>query len=95
MKEVIRIYERNQSEMPKELVEIQNLWKGLANAYGDSGTCVLGAGFYFKYKGKDYKMLPISCWQGSISWEFCKDTIQALLKRIGCEDICYEWGNMD
>jgi hypothetical protein len=31
-------------------------------AYGDGGSCVLGAGFKFRYQKKLYFMPPLSPW---------------------------------
>ena len=81
--------------VPEKLVAIQQLWKEKADRYGDVGSCVLGAGFSFAYEGQKYFMAPTSCWQGSISWEHCKDEIEAMLEDAGATGIFYEWGNMD
>lgn len=81
--------------IPPELVNIQQEWAEKANAYGDIGSCVLGAGFEFTYNGKQYKMPPASKWQGSCSWEASKDETWIRLAEIGATDIRYERGNMD
>ncbi|MBU8732486.1 hypothetical protein KM915_20780 [Cytobacillus oceanisediminis] len=79
----------------EELKEIQAYWKEEADFYGDRGACVLGAGFEFTYKDKRYFLQSLSRWQGSLSWEHCKDEIQEMLINIGAESITYEWGVMD
>ena len=81
--------------VPEKLIKIQQQWKEKADQYGDVGSCVLGAGFSFTYEGQKYFMASTSCWQGSISWEHCKDEIEAMLIEAGATEIRYEWGNMD
>jgi hypothetical protein len=61
------------SNCPQVLKNIQSYWKRKSDAFGDAGSCVLGAGFEFVYKNRKYFMPPTSHWQGSISWEHCKD----------------------
>ena len=95
MNKVIRMFWHNQNEHPKELVEIQNIWKEKADAYGDIGSCVCGAGFCFKYKKQNYKMCPISMWQGSCSWEASVPEIKQMLIDIGCTEVYFEYGNLD
>ena len=86
---------RNMEDTPKELWEISEKWRELANKEGDVGSCVLGAGFVFKYQKKWYFMFPRSKWQGSISWETHIETIRVDLEALGVTDLRYEWGNMD
>ena len=83
------------AEIPNELKEIQEYWKEESDFYGDKGSCVLGAGFEFTYKGSDYFMSHLSMWQGSIAWEHCKDEIRGKLEQIGATNIYYECGVMD
>lgn len=91
-----RVLSDNTGEtVPPELVQIQEEWAKKANAYGDVGSCVIGAGFEFTYNGKQYKMPPASKWQGSCSWEASKDETWIRLAEIGATDIRYEWGNLD
>lgn len=78
-----------------KLKEIAQTWFNLSEKVGDKGSCVLGAGFHFKYDGVSYFMPAQSPWQGSISWETNKDDIEEMLKNAGATDIWYEWGNMD
>ncbi len=80
---------------PQELIEIQQRWKEKAEAYGDVGSCVIGAGFVFTYKGKQYKMPPISRWQGSCSWEAFNHEVEAELVALGCTDVFYHPGRLD
>lgn len=75
--------------------EIAKVWFDLSEKVGDKGSCVLGAGFHFKYDDKPYFMPAQSPWQGSISWETHKDDIEEMLIAAGATDIWYEWGNMD
>lgn len=82
-------------DVPAELLNIQQVWRQKADEYGDVGSCVVGAGFVFTYKGQKYKMPPISKWQGSISWEHCIDEILEMLRNAGCEDIQYDYGILD
>ena len=57
----------DEADAPKELWEISEKWRELADAEGDVGSCVMGAGFIFKYQKKWYFLIPRSRWQGSIS----------------------------
>lgn len=54
------------NDAPSELLNVQQIWKEKADRHGNSGSCVIGAGFVFQYKDKMYKMPPISKWQGNI-----------------------------
>lgn len=93
--EAINLYGDNLANAPLEIFQISRKWTRLANEYGDKGSCVLGAGFSFTYHDKNYFLPPMSQWQGSCSWEHYKDEIQEDLKKIGCENIYYDWGVMD
>ena len=81
--------------IPNTLLRIQNVWKEKADAYGDVGSCVLGAGFHFTFEGKRYIMPPTSRWQGSVSWEHFVPEIQAMLEEAGATSIRFEYGDMD
>jgi hypothetical protein len=94
MKTMVMIYP-NRKDIPEELLKIQSEWKERAEKYGDIGGCVLGAGFKFTYKGVEYFMPPVSKWQGSLSWEHCKDEIKSMLSDIGATNIEYNWGILD
>ena len=93
-KEKIRLYYYG-SDVPYLFRNIMNIWYNKAKEYGDGGSCVIGAGFEFDYNGDEYFMSACSPYQGSLSWESCKDEIEERLKRIGCENIKYNWGMMD
>jgi hypothetical protein len=92
-KEPIRIY--HDTEVPEELQAISDWWIEQANAYGDKGSCVIGAGFKFRYQEKLYFMPPLSKWQGSCSWEASKDQVKEKLEAVGAVEITYNWGVMD
>ena len=91
----IYLYRYDTSNNPPELQKIMDIWYEWSSTVGDEGSCVLGAGFKFKWQGKKYFMCACSPYQGSISWEKYKDTIKVLLEDVGAENIYYEWGNMD
>ena len=76
------------SEQRKEAIA------GNPNAYVE-GTCVLGAGFQFDYAGKTWFMDPGGPYQGSLPWEYTRDEIEELLRRMGAKNLSYEWGRMD
>ncbi|MBF0410952.1 MAG: hypothetical protein HQM10_26650 [Candidatus Riflebacteria bacterium] len=78
-----------------ELYALAKEWGEKANKYGDKGSCVRGAGFSFKWKGKTAFLSPICHTQGSLSWEHCKEEIESKLKELGATDIDYKWGMMD
>lgn len=80
---------------PKELIDVQLWWKESADAYGDRGSAVLGAGFEFEYQGRPYFMPPTSSWQGSSSWEAFVSQVKEKLVAIGAKAIHYHWGRMD
>jgi len=82
-------------EIPDEINKVRYFWKEKQNEYGDSGSCVLGAGFEFEYQNNKYRMLPQGKWQGSCSWEASKDEVGEMLKEIGCTNVIYRWGVMD
>ena len=82
-------------EVPTKLQPISAKWTRLANAQGDHGGCVLGAGFSFTFEGKDYFLRPMSMWQGSCSWEHDYKEIGQDLAKAGCTNIEYHWGILD
>lgn len=79
----------------QDLATIMEVWFRLSERHGDSGSCVLGAGFEFEYNSEKYFMHACSPYQGSLSWEADKDLIAAMLTGIGAINIYYNWGNMD
>lgn len=83
------------NDNPSELQVIIDTWYQLSKEVGDKGSCVLGAGFEFEWKGDKYFMPACSPYQGSISWEKPKDKIQKMLEEAGATNIHYKWGNMD
>lgn len=93
-KEMIRLY-RGDFSTPSELQNIMDIWYDLSKNEGDKGSCVLGAGFKFKWNGEEYFMSAQSPWQGSISWEAHKDVIHKMLEDVGATEIYYNWGRMD
>ena len=93
-KEMIRLY-RGDFSTPSELQNIMDIWYDLSKNEGDKGSCVLGAGFKFKWNGEEYFMSAQSPWQGSLSWEAHKDVVQKMLEDISATEIYYKWGIMD
>lgn len=84
----------NSDTLP-ELKEIMQTWHDLAKAYGDVGSCVIGAGIKFRYQGGNYFMQQCSPWQGSVSWEHTMDKPMEMLRVIGAEDVAYYPGRMN
>lgn len=80
---------------PSELQNIMDIWFDLSKKEGEGGSCVLGAGFKFEWKGESYFMPAQSPWQGSCSWEEHKDVIHKMLEDVGATEIYYDWGRMD
>lgn len=93
-KEITYLYHHSDNN-PWELQQIMDIWYALSRAAGEGGSCVLGAGFKFEWKGNIYFMSACSPHQGSISWETPKDKIQKMLEDIGATEIYYDWGRMD
>lgn len=92
---VTNLYYHSKDHYITELATIMETWYQLSKSHGDSGSCVLGAGFSFEYNGQNYFMCACSPYQGSLSWEAHLDIISALLEGIGAINISYHWGNMD
>lgn len=93
-KEMIRLY-RGDFTTPSELQNIMDIWYDLSKKEGDKGSCVLGSGFGFEWKGEKYFMPAQSPWQGSLSWEAHKDVVHKMLEDIGATEVYYKWGIMD
>jgi hypothetical protein len=74
---------------------ISQAWTKMADAYGDKGSCVIGAKFKFDYANFHYIMCPRSKWQGSLSWEHCIDVIELMLQDAGATNIRYDYGMID
>lgn len=91
----IHITSWNLDDIPGELKNIVVAWRALQETVGESGSCVIGAGFKFKLNGIKYFMSPCSKFQGSISWEIHKDVIKGMLENLGATEIYYDWGCMD
>lgn len=91
----ISINTYNLDEIAPELKNIVIAWQELQETVGDVGSCVLGAGFNFKYNGIQYFMSPCSRFQGSMSWEKHKNVIKKMLENLGATNIYYDWGCMD
>jgi hypothetical protein len=100
-KQIIYVNRHSTQEgrIPEEVMEISQEWTRLANEYGDNegdiGSCVIGAGFNFTYKNLSYRMIPMSKWQGSLTWEKFVKEIREKLEKIGAENIMYDWGMLD
>lgn len=80
---------------PYELEPIRVEWERRQTEHGEDGTCVIGAGFRFKFKNLYYRMPPQGPYQGCCSWEASKDIIQEKLIAAGCKELIYEDGRMD
>lgn len=80
---------------PEALRAISDMWEQLSAGTGDAGSCVIGAGFRFRYHGQKYFLHARSHFQGSISWERHMGYIQECLEAIGAGKIQYDWGRMD
>lgn len=93
-KEMIYLHNGDFSN-PTKLQIIMEIWYALSKKEGEGGSCVLGAGFKFEWKGDSYFMPAQSPWQGSLSWEEHKDVIQKMLEGVGATEIYYDWGRMD
>jgi hypothetical protein len=93
--EIHDLYYHSKDNYSKALTLIMELWYMLSKIHGDKGSCVIGAGFQFKYEGKTYFMNACSPYQGSLSWEYNVPDIKKLLEAIGATEICFDYGRMD
>lgn len=94
-KQTIYLYHHRYYMNPPELQAIMDKWYDLSAETGDKGSCVLGAGFHFEWKGDEYFMCACSPWQGSLSWEAHEKTIKFMLEDLGATGIWYDCGRMD
>lgn len=85
----------NSEDVPAELKNIMLAWYELSKKVGDKGSCVIGAGYSFKYFGCPYFMSACSPYQGSLSWESCLEPVKNMLVNIGATDIRYDYGRLD
>ena len=85
----------NPVNVPLPLKKIMQIWYDASKGVGDKGSCVLGAGFEFDFDNNHYIMSACSPYQGSLSWETHKDTINLLLTNAGATNVVYKWGNID
>lgn len=92
---VIELYYFAKHQYPKELALIMSIWYNWSKEEGDEGSCVIGAGFKFKYEGKQYFMNACSPYQGSLSWEYSVPDVKKLLEEIGATEIYFDYGRMD
>lgn len=90
-----RLYWPHDAQGNPEIAAIMGHWFERSRDRGDKGSCVIGAGFTFRYKGKLYFMTAQSPWQGSLSWEPDVDIVRKDLEAIGATEITYDWGRMD
>lgn len=86
---------RHKGNVIPELQTIMDEWYKMSSEYGDIGSCVIGAGFEFTYKGNSYFMSPCSPYQGSCSWESGVNYVRKSLESIGATDIHYNYGCLD
>ena len=92
---VTDLYYFARENYPIELKLIMETWYLLSKAEGDQGSCVIGAGFKFNYKSKQYFMNACSPYQGSLSWEYSVPDIKKMLEEIGATEIYFDYGRMD
>lgn len=82
-------------DIPVELMVIKSMWDRLsATTTHLGGSCTIGDGFDFKYKGIKYHMITPS-YQGSMIYEHWIDIIKEDLKKIGATEIYYNYGRLD
>lgn len=87
---------KNMSAYPDTLFfGIQNLWKDLTLHVGDRGTCVVGEHIEFIYKEKYYILQPLDGLQRSLGREMIFPKIKDLLEVMGCQEISFDYGNMN
>ena len=94
-KPIINLYYHSKDMYHGAISAIMEMWYQLSSYSGDSGSCVLGAGFNFTFEGKKYFMHACSPYQGSLSWEVHVITVNDLLRAIGATDISFNYGCMD
>ena len=90
----IYIYSHSE-DVPKELLLIKHMWDELsATTKHLGGSCTIGDGFTFAYKGTKYHMTTPN-YQGSMIYEHWMDVIKVKLGMIGATGIYYNYGRMD
>lgn len=92
-KSAIHIY--HHSNCLPELKLIMKEWYDKSKTTGDSGGCVLGAGFEFEYKGDKYYMSACSPWQGEGSWTPHVSWVKQNLEFLGAINIQWHCGRLD
>ena len=78
-----------------ELKQIMGFWFDESAKVGDVGSCVIGSGIEFEYKGSTYFMDAMSPYQGSMSWETPLPKVMSKLEEIGAVNVKYCAGMMD
>lgn len=87
--------ERGMVEVDTILKSIMDYWYEAGHEVGDKGSCVIGEGMFFNYKGEDYWMMPNTGWQGEGSWTPFVPAIKEMLKAAGATDIDWNCGRLD
>lgn len=78
-----------------ELRIVAKCWEKLCAISKDEGSCAIGYGMLFVYRGVKYKMIPRSNKQGEWSWTQWVDVIKSCLMDVGCTDILWDCGHLD
>lgn len=83
------------TDVPSELLVIKHEWDNLSSTTQHlGGSCVIGDGFEFTYKGTRYDMTTPP-YQRSLIYEHWIDVIKKDLEVIGATNIHYNYGHMD
>lgn len=83
------------TDVPSELLVIKHEWDNLSSTtHHLGGSCVIGDGFEFTYKGTRYDMTTPP-YQRSLIYEHWIDVIKKDLEVIGATNIHYNYGHMD
>lgn len=93
--EAITLYYQKRNEYPEEIKAVMEAWYALSKKTGDIGGCVLGASLDFEFKGKNYRMIPCSPYQGEGSWAPYIEVISNLLRCLGATIINWNPGVLD
>lgn len=84
------------ADYPRELDTVMVAWKAFSERYGrHDGSCIIGEGIHFDYKGNSYKMCNQGVYQGSIHFEELATKAEQWLAKLGATNMWIDYGRLD